>query len=68
MFLLIQSGQLFLYGNMSNRTAYEVINISGYEIFRGKTKDKRYYFQAVPPRKDLRTVSFYADYESERER
>lgn len=64
----LQNCQLFLYGNMSNTTAYGVINIEGFEICRGKTKDKRYYFHAVPPSKDSKMISFYADYDCERER
>ena len=65
---VFQGSQLFLYGNMSNRTAYGVINLEGYEACCGKTKDKHYYFHVVPPRKDIKMISFYADYECERER
>ena len=53
---------------MSNTTAYEVINVSGYEVCRGKTKDKRYFFHTTSTKRDSKSISFYADYESERER
>ena len=53
---------------MSNTTAYEVINVSGYEVCRGKTKDKRYFFHTTSAKRDSKSISFYADYESERER
>ena len=53
---------------MSNRTAQGVLNIEGYEISKGKSKEKRHYFQAVPPLKHQKIVNFYAETEIDRER
>ena len=69
MFLLVQNCRLFFYANMSNTTADGVINLLNYyEICRGKSKDKKYYFQVVPTSKDLKIVNFYVEFSAERER
>lgn len=64
----IQCQQMFFYSNMSQQTAQEVLNIEGYEITTGKSKDKHYYFDAVPPTKDRKTVHFYTETEIDRYR
>ena len=53
---------------MSQRTAQEVLNIEGYVVSKGKSKDKHYYFDAVSPSKDRKTVHFYAETEIDRVR
>ena len=54
---------------MSNTTADGVLNLLNYyEICRGKSKDKKYYFQVVPTSKDLKIVNFYVEFSAERER
>ncbi len=59
---------MFFYANMSQRTAMEVLNIDGYVVTQGKSKDKHYYFDAVSPTKDRKNVHFYAETEIDRVR
>lgn len=59
---------MFFYSNMSQTTAQEVLNIAGYDIATGKTKDKHYYFDAVPPTKDRKVTRFYTETEIDRVR
>ena len=53
---------------MADRTALGVLNLEGYEVVNGKTKDKKYYFDIVPKFTTLKTVHFYTETEIERER
>lgn len=53
---------------MANRTAQGVLNLQGYEISCGRSKEKRYYFHAVPKDISLKTINFYTEFDSERER
>ena len=67
-YCVLKSHQLFYYGKMSHTTAYGVMNLRGYRIVTGKTKDKKYCFQALPPDSTLRTFRFYTESDGERER
>ena len=67
-YCVLKAHQLFYYGKMSHTTAYEVLNLSGYEVERGKEKDKKFYFHATPPTKEAKLCKFYTESEVERER
>ena len=67
-YCVLKSHQLFYYGKMSHTTAYEVLNLSGYEVERGKEKEKKFYFHATPPSKESKVCKFYTESEVERER
>ena len=67
-YCVLKAHQLFYYGKMSHTTAYGVMNLTGYELCQGKTKEKKFYFQAVPPSRDMRVYHFYAETEGARQR
>ena len=67
-YCVLKEHQLFYYGKMTHTTAYGVMNLTGYEVCRGKTKETKYYFQAIPPRREMRVYSFYAETEGDRQR
>ena len=67
-YCVLKSHQLFYYGKMSHTTAYGVMNLRGYQILCGKSKDKKYYFNAVSPDKGMREFHFYTETEGDRER
>lgn len=67
-YCLLKSNQLFYYGEMSETTAYGVMDLNGYQISCGAHKSGRHYFTAVPPRDSMRTFYFFAESERERAR
>ncbi len=65
---MLKAHQLFYYGKMSHRTAYGVMNLHGYKVLRGKTKEKKFYFSAVPADKSQKEYNFYTETDAERDR
>lgn len=53
---------------MHHTTAYGVMDLHGYSVVMGKTTDKKFYFHAPPPDKDMRTYYFYCESAVERDR
>lgn len=67
-YCVLKDHQLFYYGKMSHTTAYGVMNIKDYSVVCGKSRDKKFYFNVLPPGKDLREYKFYTETEGDRER
>ena len=65
---MLKEHQLFYYGKMHHTTAYGVMNLLGYSVAMGKTSDKKFHFEALPPDKHLRTFHFYCETAAERDR
>ena len=53
---------------MADRMALGVLNLDSYDLSSGKSKEKKFYFHAVPSYSSLKNVNFYVEIESERER
>ena len=67
-YCVLKGHQLFYYGQMHHTTAYGVMNLQGYSVAMGDTKDKKFYFEARPPGGHLRTYYLYSESAAERER
>ena len=65
---MLKEHQLFYYGKMHHTTAYGVMNLLSYSVAMGKTSDKKFHFEALPPDKHLRTFHFYCETAAERDR
>ena len=67
-YCVLKCNQLFYYGEMSETTAYGVMDLTGYHVDCGAKKSGKHYFTAIPPLNSLRTFYFYAESERERSR
>ncbi len=67
-YCVLKSHQLFYYGKMSHRTAYGVLNLDGYRVVRGKSKEKKFCFSIVPADKSEKEYHFYTETDVERDR
>lgn len=67
-YCILKANQLFYYGEMSETTAYGVMDLAGYTFTSGASKSGKYYFSASPPRDSLRTFYFFVESEGERSR
>ena len=67
-YCILKCNQLFYYGEMSETTAYGVMNLTGYRIGSGSEKSGKYYFTAYPPDDSWRTFYFFAESDAERTR
>jgi hypothetical protein len=67
-YCVLKDHQLFYYGKMHHTTAYGVMNLHGYSVAMGRTTEKKFYFQAPPPERHMRTYYFYCETAVERDR
>lgn len=67
-YCILQCAQLFYYGEMSETTAYGVMDLTGYHFNCGMHKSGKYFFTAEPPVDTMRTFCFFAESEGERAR
>lgn len=67
-YCILKCHQLFYYAEMSETTAYGVMDLTGYQINCETHKAGKYFFTAQPPIDTMRMFCFFAESEGDRDR